>query len=168
MQLSRKLSACALFVALAGCGHGGNAAPTPTPSLPPLMIDDRGKTMALEEAVTNINYKPWIPPRQILKYAVIPPLGGADSPSNRGIAIEYANGSTPMLLSEWPKQDFSLLMLHGVDITDAPCKVMGHFRADAVAWTTRRQLAMSLQPDGTMAPKDVEKEARRLISSGGC
>ncbi len=82
----------------------------PQSSLPPMLIDDRGIVMPLEEAVTNrISYKPWIPPRQILKYAVIPPLGDLDTPDHRGIAIEYQFKNQAMLLSEWPKQNFTLL-----------------------------------------------------------
>jgi len=133
------------------------------------MIDDRGITMPLEDAVTKISYRPWIPPRQVLKYAVIPPLGAADTPRNRGIALEYGNnnGGTPMLLSEWPKQNFTLLFLHGQDITSTPCRV-AHYKLDGVAWTTRGALAMTLQPDGNVDPKAVEAEARQLIAAGGC
>jgi hypothetical protein len=131
------------------------------------MIDDRGITMPLEDAVTKISYRPWIPRRSILKYAVIPPLGGADTPENRGIAIEYDDGGAAMLLSEWPKQNFALLFLHGQDISVSPCTI-AHYKTDGVAWTTRGPLAMTLQPDGTVSPKRVEAEARRLIASGAC
>jgi hypothetical protein len=156
---------CAFAATLAGCHAGQKAAPAP--SLPSLLIDDRGITMPLDEAVTKISYRPWIPPVQVLKFAVIPPLGDLDTPAHRGIAIEYASGRQPMLLSEWPKQNFTLLFLHNKDISVAPCET-AHYKADGVAWTTHGKLAMTLQPDGTTDPKMVEAEARRLIAAGAC
>jgi hypothetical protein len=132
-----------------------------------MLIDDRGISMPLEEAVTKIDYRPWIPPGQVLKYAVIPPLGGADTPSNRGIAVEYEVKGTAMLLSEWPKQNFTLLFLRAQDITTKPCEI-AHYKLDGVAWTTHGPLAMTLQPDGNVSPKAVEAEARRLLANGAC
>lgn len=125
--------------------------------------------MPLEEAVKNIDYRPWIPPGgQILKYAVIPALGGdKDTAQNRGLAIEYENNHVAWLLSQWPKQNFTLLFLHGQDITNAPCSI-AHYKVDGTAWTTRGRLAMTLQPDGSVQPKAVDAEARRLIAAGAC
>jgi len=132
-----------------------------------MLIDDRGVVMPLQDAVTKISWKPWIAPRQILKFAVIPPLGDLDTPEHRGIAMEYQYGGQAMLLSEWPKQNFTLLFLHGQDITNTPCTI-AHYKADGVAWTTKSNLAMTLQPDGNVSPKDVDAEARRLIAAGAC
>jgi len=165
MGCLRRILACALALASAACAHKSAADSQPT--LPPMLIDDRGIVMPLEQAVTKINYKPWIPPRQILKYAVIPPLGDLDTPDHRGIAMEYQFGNQAMLLSQWPKQNFTLLFLRNTDITLTPCKI-AHYKADGVAWTTRSKLAMTLQPDGSVNPKDVDKEAARLIAAGGC
>ncbi len=155
-----------LVLAPAGC-HIGQAA-APTPSSAPLMIDDRGIVMPLEQAVTKISYRPWIPPEpHVLKYAVIPPLGDQDTPANRGVAIEYENNRMTWLLSEWPKQNFDLLFLRGQDITHAPCAV-AHYKPDGVAWSTRGKLAMTLQPDGSVPAETVGSEARRLIAAGAC
>ena len=159
------ISAFALF-AFAACGHK-DAQPAPTPTPPPMMIDDRGMVMPLEQAVTKISYKPWIPPGQIQKLAVIPPLGNLDTPANRGIAFEYQNGSVLWLLSEWPKQGFALVFLRGTDISFSACQ-LGRFKADGVAWTTKGKLAMTLQPDGAAPPSDVDKEAKRLQAAGAC
>ena len=158
------LVALALF-AFAACGHK-NSAPPPTPA-PPMMIDDRGIVMPLEQVVTKISYKPWIPPGQVLKFAVIPPLGGDDTPANRGVAAEYQNGAFMWLLSEWPKQGFALVFLRGKDITIDNCQ-LGRFKADGVAWTTKGKLAMTLQPDGSAPPNEVDKEAKRLMAAGAC
>ncbi|HTZ53935.1 MAG TPA: hypothetical protein VMB20_02645 [Candidatus Acidoferrum sp.] len=166
MRRLRLVFACAFALAAAACAHKGGGA-APQASLPPMLIDDRGVVMPLEQAVTKISYKPWIPPRQILKYAVIPPLGDLDTPDHRGIAIEYQYKNQAMLLSEWPKQNFTLLFLHGEDITGTPCKI-AHYKADGAAWTTKSKLAMTLQPDGNVSPKDVDAEAKRLIAAGAC
>ena len=151
---------------LAACGHAAKATPIQG-SLPPLLIDDRGITMPLDQVVTKIAYRPWIPPREVIKFAVIPPLGDADTPEHRGVAVEYVAGRRPMLLSEWPKQNFTLLFLHNQDITLKPCTIV-HYKTDGVAWTSRNKLAMTLQPDGTSNPKSVETEAGRLIAAGAC
>jgi hypothetical protein len=132
-----------------------------------MLIDARGVVMPLDQAMTKISYKPWIPPRRILKFAVIPPLGDLDTPDHRGIAVEYQQTFSPLLLSEWPKQNFTLLFLHNEDITSTPCVVV-HYKSDGVAWTTRGKLAMTLQPDGNVNPKEVDIEAQRLIAAGGC
>jgi hypothetical protein len=132
-----------------------------------MLIDDRGVVMPLQQAVTKISYRPWIPPGHVLKVAVIPPLGDLDTPDHRGIAIEYQSGNRQMLLSEWPKQNFVLLFLHNQDITLTPCTI-AHYKIDGVAWTTRSKLAMTLQPDGNVDAKDIVAEAQRLIAAGGC
>lgn len=166
MRRIRLALAFAFALAVIACAHkGGDAAPQP--SLPPMLIDDRGVVMPLEQAVTKISYKPWIPPRQVLKYAVIPPLGDLDTPEHRGVAVEYKYKSQAMLLSQWPKQNFTLLFLHGEDITLTPCKV-AHYKTDGDAWTTKSKLAMTLQPDGNVSARDVDAEAARLIAAGAC
>jgi hypothetical protein len=166
MRCQRLVFACAIALAAGACAHKSAA---PQPSQAPMLIDDRGIVMPLEDAVTShkISYRPWIPPRQILKVAVIPPLGDLDTPSHRGIAFEYQFGNQAMLLSEWPKQNFTLLFLRGQDITYTPCKI-AHYKADGVAWTTKTKLAMTLQPDGNVNPKEVDAEALRLIAQGAC
>jgi len=153
------------LLALVACGHKGQT--VSSASLAPMLIDDRGISMPLEDAVTKISYRPWVPPRQILKYAVIPPLGGDDTPANRGVAIEYQSNGAMWLLSEWPKQNFILLFLKAQDITAKPCQI-AHYKIDGVAWTTHGALAMTLQPDGSATSKAVEAEAKRLLADGGC
>jgi hypothetical protein len=166
MRRIRLVFACALALAVVACAHNAGDAAAQA-SLAPMLIDDRGVVMPLEQAVTKISYRPWIPRRKILKYAVIPPLGDLDTPDHRGVAIEYQYKNQAMLLSEWPKQNFTLLFLHGEDITLTPCEI-AHYKADGAAWTTKSKLAMTLQPDGNVNPKDVDAEAHRLIASGAC
>ena len=165
MRFTRRVIVCLLLGVLAACARKQDAAAQP--SLPPLLIDDRGIVMPLEQVVTKVSYRPWVPPGDLLKVAVIPPLGGADTPNHRGVAVEYQSGRLAMLLSEWPQQNFTLLFARNQDITFTPCKVV-HYKSDGVAWTTRSRLAMTLQPDGSADPKAVENEARRLIAAGAC
>lgn len=165
-RLRPLLTSALLLLVLTGCQKGRAAAPAA--SLPPLMIDDRGMVMPLEQVVTNIAYRPWIPPGvQILKFAVIPPLGNNDTPAHRGVAVEYEDNHVAWLLSQWPKQNFTLLFLKGQDVTYAPCTV-AHYKLDGVAWTTRGKLAMTLQPDGSVSAKAVDSEAGRLVAAGAC
>lgn len=159
------LAAAAALIALVACGHQGKT--EPAASLPPMMIDDRGKVMPLEEAVKVIGFRPYLPPGQILAIAVIPPLGDLDTVANRGLAIEYVTGRQPMLLSEWPNKQGYRLNFLGADITTTPCK-MAHFKINGPAWTTRRGLLITLQPDGNVDAKTVDAEARRLMRLGGC
>ena len=146
-----------------GACHGK---PNASASLPPMMITDRGTVMPLEQAVTKIGFRPYLPPGQILAFAVIPPLGSLDTVANRGLAIEYVVGGQAMLLSEWPKQGFALT-LGGKNIATSPC-VMAHYKIDGPAWTSRRGLLFTLQPDGNVNAKIVDAEARRLMRSGAC
>ena len=122
--------------------------------------------MPLEQAVTKISYRSYMPNVQVLKVALIPPLGGQDTPANRGIALEYAAGKNAMLLSQWPSQHFPVVF-NGVDIVLHPC-TPEHFDASSVAWSSRSGLVMTLQPDGRLPVATVQAEAKRLLLAGAC
>lgn len=153
-----------LLLVLSGCHRGQTVE---KPSVPPLLIEDRGFVMPLDQVVTKIAYRPYMPAGgQVLAYAVTPPLGGKDIPANRGVAIEYEHRGRSWLLTQWPKQNFVLLFLHD-NITASPCTI-AHYKKDGVAWTTRGKLAMTLQPDGNVRAAEVDAEARRLLAAGAC
>jgi hypothetical protein len=152
------------LLALCACGGKKHADSNVTP--PPLLIDDRGTTMPLEKVVTHLSFRPYLPAAQALAYAVLPPLGDADNDRHRGIGIEYAAGNTAMLLSEWPKQKFAIAFGNGAASVQ-PC-VPTHYSPQAVAWTTPGGLVMTLQPDGTVAPAAIDREARRVMRAGAC
>ena len=122
--------------------------------------------MPLDEAVRKIAFRPYLPPGQVLAIAVIPPLGDEDTTAHRGMAIEYVASRKAMLLSQWPKQHFTLAF-GGRDVTYAPCTIV-HYSADGVGWTARSGLMLTLQPDGKAGTGTVNAEARRLIASGAC
>jgi hypothetical protein len=159
----RRLSILALLLL---CACGGHKAAESSESPPPLLIDERGTTMPLEKVVTHIVFRPFIPSAQVMAYAVLPPLGDLDTNPHRGIGIEYAAGHNAMLLSEWPKQGYTIAFGHG-QLAVEPCKPT-HYSTQAVAWTTPGNLVMSLQPDGAAPSAAVDLEARRLIRLGAC
>jgi hypothetical protein len=154
----------ALF-ALGACSHQASSAAASAASPPPMLVDQRGTTMPLEQVVTHIAFRPYIPP-QTLAFAVLPPLGDLDTNEHRGIGIEYLAGNDAMLLSQWPKQAFSIAFGKGETVL-VPCTPT-HYSTTSLAWTTPRGLVMTLQPDGAMQPAAVEREARRLIKAGAC
>ena len=122
--------------------------------------------MPLEQAILHVSFRPYLPTSQILAFAVLPPLGGADTDANRGLGIEYLAGQDAMLLSEWPKQQFA--MSFGRERPDlAPCVPL-HYSTQAVAWTTHGRLIFTLQPDGKVSAVAVDSEARHLVRAGAC
>jgi|SRR5579862_5291295 len=151
------------LLALSACSHGSDEQPAATP--PPMLVDQRGTAMPLEQVVTHIAFRPYVP-AQALAFAVLPPLGDLDTNEHRGIGIEYTAGRYAMLLSEWPKQGFQIAFGKGDSIL-IPCTPT-HYSTTNLAWTTPGGLVMTLQPDGTVEPSAVDKEARRLIREGAC
>ena len=131
---------------------------TPAPAATTL-IEARGVTVPLRDAVKQIAFRPLLPGNQIVSVALIPPLGGTDSKRAHGVAIEYANAGDALLLSEWPRMGFA--------ITRSPCAPVA-YRSDAFIWTTRNGLVMTLQPDGPVSPSRVLREVRRLVRAGAC
>lgn len=156
----RRFAIIALFV-LCACGQKHPAASDASP--PPLLIDERGATMPLEQAITHVTFRPFVP-AQAMAFAVLPPLGGLDSDANRGIGVEYLAGRDAMLLSEWPKQRFSIGFGHG---TLTNCDAV-HYSNTNVAWSTPSNVLMTLQPDGNATTGAVDLEAKRLITAGAC
>lgn len=151
--------------ALAACaGRPSSSMRTPTP--PPMLIASRGVPMPLAQAMQKITLRPKLPNAQILAFAVIPPLGGADTPAHRGIAIEYVVHGGRVLLSEWPRAGFTFAIgMH--DITQSPCTLL-RYSPTNVMWENRRNVVMTLQPDGPVRPNVIDAQARRLLASGTC
>ena len=156
------------FAALcAACG--GNAAQdtaTPAPAQT-LLIESRGVPVTLAAAVRKARFAPFIPSPQIVKVALIPPLSDADEKRGYvGIAIEYESGGDALLLSQWPAAGFDIAV-GAFDATSRPCAPIA-YKADGLLWTTRDGRVMTLQPDGTVLPSRIRREADRLLSAGAC
>ena len=95
-----------------------------------------------------------------------PAFGDLDTKAHRGLAMEYEAQRRAYVLSEWPRQSFRITFLKA-DITSTPC-TLAHYSRNGVAWTSRRSLLLTLQPDGRVSPSAVEAEAHRLLGAGGC
>jgi hypothetical protein len=147
MPLRRTGIALSLLL-IAACAHHADA-PKATP--PPMLIDERGVTM---------------PPSGVLAYAVLPPLGDVDNDAHRGLGIEYVTNDRAMLISQWPRQNFTIAFARGKGAI-APC-TLAHYKADGAAWVTPHDVVVTLQPDGSVAPSVVDDEARRLMRAGAC
>ena len=151
-----------LVAALMGCGKHGDAAESP----PPLLIDERGVTMPFERAVQHIRFHPFLPSRQILAYAVIAPLGDVDNDAHRGIAMEYVANGKAMLLSQWPKQHYTIAFQKNA--AELPPCTPQHYAPLGIAWVTPRDVVMTVQPDGNVPIRALDAEARRLLRAGAC
>jgi hypothetical protein len=161
-SMRRFAIAVLMLVALSACARKTEPAATP----PPLLIDQRGTTMPLTQAITHVAFQPFIPAAQVLAYAVLPPLGDVDTDEHRGLGIEYVSNGESMLLSQWPKQGFTIAF--GRDVASAAACTPVHYKNDGVAWLTPHNVVATLQPDGNVAPSTVDNEARRLIRAGAC
>ncbi|HTA39683.1 MAG TPA: hypothetical protein VK760_11425 [Candidatus Acidoferrales bacterium] len=159
----RRFGIALSFVLLAACAHHEDA-PKATP--PPMLIDERGTSMPFEKAVTHVVFRPYVPAGQILGYAVLPPLGDLDTDAHRGLGIEYVTANRAMLLSQWPKQDFTIAFAHTMG--QIRTCTLAHYKADGAAWLTSSNVVMTLQPDGSVSPAVVDDEARRLMRAGAC
>ncbi len=162
MRIAR-LALLLTSVSLAACAQQRPAA---TATAAPLLIESRGVTMPLQDAVRKIAFRPFVPAAQLAAVAVIPPLGGEDTRDHRGIAMEYVSNGSELLLSQWPRQGFAIAV-GGADLSRTTCSPVP-FMAGGLMWTTRAAVVMTLQPDGELAPQRVATEARRLIAGGAC
>lgn len=156
--------AALLFLAACGGKDGDSAQPAPSPTL---LIQSRGVPVTLEAAVRKANFPPFIPPAQIVSVALLPPLND-DEPKRRyvGIGIEYESDGDALLLSQWPRAGFDIAV-GSSDATSRPCAPVV-YKPDGLIWTTRDGRVMTLQPDGTVLPSRLAREADRLLRAGAC
>src|SRR5579872_1316604 len=90
-----------LALVLPACG-GGKAEPKPTPT-EDTYLSHRGQVMPLRTALRSVAFQPFIPAREIVETALLPPYnGGDDVRKNRGIAFEYISSRQAYVLSQWP------------------------------------------------------------------
>lgn len=159
----RRILIAAAILFLSACGAQKQQAANAGATTPPLLIDGRGTTMPLEQVVTHIAFRPYVP-AQAIAFAVLPPLGDSDTNEHRGIGVEYQAGHDAMLLSEWPRQRYAIQFGHSMLGECRP----EHYSTTSVAWITPGKLVMTLQPDGPVGATDIDHEAQRLIAAGAC
>ncbi|MDQ2681401.1 MAG: hypothetical protein M3Y21_10360 [Candidatus Eremiobacteraeota bacterium] len=161
-SLIRAAALIAAVFVIAACAQHPTAQPAPTPAD---HLAQLGIKMPLRLAVRKIAFRPFLPANRIGQIAVIPPLGGEDTPANRGVSVEYRSGSSKLLLSEWPAQKFALTVGQN-DLTSHPCAA--YAKADGAIWLTLGGLVMTLQADGKGGSSRVFGEAAALIRAGAC
>ena len=147
---------------LVACG-ARQPAPSPTPSATPMLIDDRGVTMPLTKVMSQTRLRPFLPLATHQVYAVLPPLGGPDKPSTRGIAIEYdGHHGAHVLLSEWPAQTFAIRFgTH--DVSGNPCSLV-EYDPGRFVFSTHQGLIATVQGDGGSSRADVKASAEAAMA----
>lgn len=164
-----KLASAFLLAGLALCGgcSGDRAGTTDGPRpAPTLLIESRGVTMPLADAVRKTGFSPFIPSAQIAAVAAIPPLNDDEKTREPGIAIEYEKRGDALLLSQWPRARLGITVA-GVDAIRRPCAPVA-YKPGGLLWTTRDGRVMTLQPDGAIAPARIARETDRLLRAGAC
>lgn len=131
-----------------------------------MLIESRGVTMPLAQAVRKLSFPPFIPSAEIASVALIPPLNDDEDKREPGIALEYERDGDALLLSQWPRKGIEIVVA-GVDATSRPCAPVA-YKPDGLLWTTRDGRVMTLQPDGAVAPALVAREVDRLLRAGAC
>lgn len=162
------LSLLAAVVLCSGCAAKGgdpHRERTPKPA-PTLVIEARGVTMSLAQAVRTARFTPFVPHATLAAAAVIPPLSDDERKRGPGIAMEYISEGHALLLSQWPREGLQIAV-GADDLTSRPCAPVA-YKPDGLLWTTRDGRVMTLQPDGTLEASRIAREARRLLRAGAC
>jgi hypothetical protein len=96
---------------------------TPTPST---IVGRMGDPMSVAAARRGIAFSPFVPPRQLLGAALIPPFHGDDVRDNRGIAIEYLDvEGRRYALAQWPAHGRSIAHFPALATAAAPAVSRG-------------------------------------------
>ncbi|MBV8602729.1 MAG: hypothetical protein JO359_14275 [Candidatus Eremiobacteraeota bacterium] len=173
MRLATRWAVLFTFLALGACGHGsGEPSPDATPTVNP---DDyfahRGQITPLRTALGEIAFRPFIPAREIVETALLPPYnGGDDVRQNRGIGFEYVQAHQSFVLSQWPgagkNGPYQLGTERGCQLSayDIAGGTTGH---RGVLWSNG-SIASNLVAAGNASDKAVYAEARRLVRLGAC
>jgi hypothetical protein len=158
-----------LAAALSACG-GGKASPQPTPT-ENSYLSHRGKVMPLRTALRSVAFRPFIPAREIVETALLPPYnGGDDVRKNRGIGFEYISQRQAFVLSQWPGPGLpgpqDLGTINGCALS--AYSIAGGATGKSGALWTNGRIASNLVPAGNATDHDTFEEARRLIRGGAC
>lgn len=153
-----------------GCGGKGGPSPDATPT-ENSYLSHHGEVMPLRSALGGIAFRPFIPAREIVETALLPPYnGGADERENRGIGFEYISKREAFVFSQWPgsgqpgPRDLGTIdgcQITGYDIAG------GMTGKEGALWSNGR-IESDLVPAGNASNREVFEEARRLVRLGAC
>lgn len=144
---------------------------TPTPST---IVGRMGEEMTVAAARRAVAFSPFMPPRQLLGAALIPPFHGDDVRENRGIALEYLDVTgRRYALAQWPQHGASIKHFPALAYADDDCPGARSFprgrSPDGIVWSTAHGgRIMTLQPDGESDARTLESEWKKLIRRGAC
>ncbi|MGH7716530.1 MAG: hypothetical protein ACREML_11100 [Vulcanimicrobiaceae bacterium] len=165
--------ACFILVLLvSACGGKGrgNADPDATPTSD-TYLGHHGEVMPLRRALAGVAFRPFLPAREIVETAVLPPYnGGDDTRINRGIGFEYISKREAFVLKQWPGS--GLPGPHNVG-TISGCQITAYDMNGGAAgkqgalWSNGR-IASNLIPAGNASDRETFDEARRLVQRGAC
>jgi len=167
------LIACLILVlvvsACSGKG-GGGASPDATPTSD-TYLSHRGEVMPLRSALEGIDFRPFIPAREIVETAVIPAYnGGDDTRQNRGIGFEYVSKREAYVLRQWPGNGLpgprNVATIDNCQITSYDIDG-GAAGKQGALWSNGR-VAFNLIAAGSATDRDTFEEARRLVRLGAC
>jgi hypothetical protein len=155
-----------LAAALSACGGGRAPQPAPTENS---YLSHRGKVMPLRTALRSVDFRPFIPAREIVETALLPPYnGGDDVRKNRGIGFEYISQRQAFVLSQWPGPGLpgpqDLGTIDGCALS--AYSIAGGTTGKSGALWTNGRIASNLVPAGNATDHDTFEEARRLIRGG--
>ncbi|HTJ26710.1 MAG TPA: hypothetical protein VMA36_11170 [Candidatus Limnocylindria bacterium] len=149
----------------AGAQESSSAALTP--------LAHRGFVTERTTAERAVAFRPFVPDRQPIQVALLPPFHGGQVSANEGIAYAYGRRGRTWILSEWPRNGGTLSAFAPFPTAREPrCDdvhaVGGSERPRGVAWSTPRGIVLTLTPDGSADPRTLVTEWHRLVRRGAC
>lgn len=167
------LIACFILVLMVtACGgkKGGDASPEATPTSD-TYLSHRGEVMPLRSALGGVAFRPFIPAREIVETALLPPYnGGDDNRFNRGIGFEYVSKHQAYALRQWPGSGLpgprNVATVDNCQITSYDIDG-GAAGKQGALWSSGR-VAFNLVPVGSASDRETFEEARRLVRLGAC
>ena len=158
----------ALLLSLIGAT---TAAATALETPPPTLIAVRGVEMPENQVLRQIGFRPFVPARQLIDAALLPPYHGDDIAANRGIGYEYEHAGRTYALFQWPANGGTLSTWAATNKIDrcTDLHLMGNLdNPYAMAWITPHGQVMMVEIDGKTEPRALRGEATRLIRRGAC
>jgi hypothetical protein len=168
------LIACFILVLMvSACGGkkgGDSSSPEATPTSD-TYLSHRGEVMPLRSALGGVAFRAFIPAREIVETALLPPYnGGDDNRQNRGIGFEYISKREAYALRQWPGSGLpgprTVGTIDNCQITSYDING-GAAGKQGALWSNGR-VAFNLVPVGNASDRDTFEEARRLVRLGAC
>ncbi|GEM_PF-1527327 len=154
----------------------GTAVPAPAqlpigPVVPASPLGRRGFVTDRATAERAIAFRPFVSGDPVSEVALLPPFHGAQISANEGIGYAYAHAGGSWTLLEWPRRGGTLEAFPRLPAEPGCSDVYaigGKTKPHGVAWTTPHGLVLALSAEGTVDPRAILAEFRRLVRRGAC